>query len=204
MRLARKPIPGWVKRLAKVLTATVSYCNCLLPENIQVAAVRHMLDHATYSDEGSVSGDSSLTMGSEEDDVDHHLLTAPNSDVAFLQDAPEAYIKEALGFPLFECSLIPSRCHYGLCSDQAQEGVLFHLQPKSQHRSCGAVLVSLGHLLKSIGCDISGLVSPKLSARLALRYDVKGAVLKARANPGALLKGFEVCLAAQVQPPIDT
>nr|GEV32420.1 zinc finger, CCHC-type [Tanacetum cinerariifolium] len=59
-------------------------------------------------------------MGSEEDNVDHHLLTAPNSDVAFLQDIPtteisngskEAYIKEALGFPLFECSLIPSRCN---------------------------------------------------------------------------------------------
>ncbi|GJW69070.1 hypothetical protein Tco_0123494 [Tanacetum coccineum] len=81
--------------------------------------------------------------------------------------------------------------------DQAQEGVMFHLQPKSQHRSCGAVLVSLGRLLQNIGCDISGPVSPKL-------YDVKGAVLRARANPEALLKGFEVCLAAQVQPPIDT
>ncbi|PWA80729.1 Acyl-CoA N-acyltransferase [Artemisia annua] len=29
-------------------------------------------------------------------------------------------------------------------------------------------------------------------------------VLRARANPGALLKGFEVWLAAHVQPPIDT
>ncbi|GJU04661.1 retrotransposon-related protein [Tanacetum coccineum] len=37
-------------------------------------------------DEGSVSGDSSLTIRSEEDDAYHHLLTAPNSDVAFLQD----------------------------------------------------------------------------------------------------------------------
>nr|GEY30997.1 hypothetical protein [Tanacetum cinerariifolium] len=85
MRLTGKPIPGWVNRLAKV----GSYCNCLLPENIQVAAVRHMPDHTTYSDEGSVSGDSSLTMGSEEDDIDHHLLTTPNSDVAFLQDTPD-------------------------------------------------------------------------------------------------------------------
>ncbi|PWA44870.1 Acyl-CoA N-acyltransferase [Artemisia annua] len=36
------------------------------------------------------------------------------------------------------------------------------------------------------------------------RTDLKGAVLRARANPGTLLKGFEVCLAAHVQPPIDT
>lgn len=34
--------------------------------------------------------------------------------------------------------------------------------------------------------------------------DLKGTVLRARANPGALLKGFEVCLAAHVQPPINT
>nr|GEV68073.1 acyl-CoA N-acyltransferase [Tanacetum cinerariifolium] len=34
--------------------------------------------------------------------------------------------------------------------------------------------------------------------------DLKGAVLRARASPGALLKGFEVCLAAHVQPPINT
>lgn len=36
------------------------------------------------------------------------------------------------------------------------------------------------------------------------RTDLKGAVLRARANPGVLLKGFEVCLAAHVQPPINT
>ncbi|GKC20838.1 acyl-CoA N-acyltransferase [Tanacetum coccineum] len=34
--------------------------------------------------------------------------------------------------------------------------------------------------------------------------DLKGAVLRAKASPGALLKGFEVCLAAHVQPPINT
>ncbi|KAI3829408.1 hypothetical protein L1987_03531 [Smallanthus sonchifolius] len=42
----------------------------------------------TSSRSWSVSGDSSLTMESEEDEVDHHLLTAPNSDVTFLQDTP--------------------------------------------------------------------------------------------------------------------
>nr|GEZ15158.1 hypothetical protein [Tanacetum cinerariifolium] len=88
IRLTGKPIPGWVNSLAKV----GSYCNCLLPKNIQVVAVRRMLDHATYFDEDSVSGDSSLTMGSEENDVDHHLLTAPYIDVAFLQDTPTTEI----------------------------------------------------------------------------------------------------------------
>lgn len=92
MRLTGKPIPGWVNRLAKV----GSYCNCLLPENIEVAAVRHLPDHATYSDGGSSSGDSSLTMGSEEEEVDHHLFTEPNSDVAFLQDRPMRPAKDAL------------------------------------------------------------------------------------------------------------
>ncbi|GKE11753.1 deSI-like protein, partial [Tanacetum coccineum] len=72
MRLTGKTIPKWVNRLAK-----------FVPENIQVAAIRHMPNQATYSDEGSVSGDPSLAMGSEEDDVDHHLLTTPNSDEAF-------------------------------------------------------------------------------------------------------------------------
>ncbi|KVH91967.1 protein of unknown function DUF862, eukaryotic [Cynara cardunculus var. scolymus] len=76
MRLTGKPIPGWVNRLAKV----GSYCNCLLPENIEVAAVRHLPDHATYSEE----------------EVDHHLLTEPNSDVAFLQDRPMRLAKDAL------------------------------------------------------------------------------------------------------------
>ncbi|KAK1419036.1 hypothetical protein QVD17_28192 [Tagetes erecta] len=92
IQLTGKPIPGWVNRLAKV----GSFCNCLLPENIQVAAVRHLPDHATYSNEGSISGDSSLTMESEEDEVDHHLLTAPNSDVAFLQDTPVRLAKDLL------------------------------------------------------------------------------------------------------------
>lgn len=93
MRLTGKPIPGWVNRLAKL----GSFCNCLLPENIQVAAVRHLPDHATISDEDSDSGDSSLTMGSEEDEVDnHHLLNESNSDVAFLQETPVRLAKDLL------------------------------------------------------------------------------------------------------------
>ncbi|XP_048435870.1 deSI-like protein At4g17486 isoform X4 [Pyrus x bretschneideri] len=45
MRLTGKTIPGWVNRLARV----GSFCNCLLPENIQISAVRRLPDHPTYS-----------------------------------------------------------------------------------------------------------------------------------------------------------
>ncbi|KAJ0778794.1 putative PPPDE peptidase domain-containing protein [Helianthus annuus] len=95
-RLTGNPIPRWVNRLAKL----GSLCNCLLSEKIQVRAVGHIPEHATYSgDQGSESGYSSLTMLSEGEDEDEedshhhdhvhdHLLTAPNMDVAFLQDKP--------------------------------------------------------------------------------------------------------------------
>ncbi|KAI3787061.1 hypothetical protein L1987_41245 [Smallanthus sonchifolius] len=36
------------------------------------------------------------------------------------------------------------------------------------------------------------------------RTDLKGTVLRARGNTGGFLKGFQVCLAAHVQPPINT
>ncbi|KAF5802303.1 putative transcription regulator GNAT family [Helianthus annuus] len=36
------------------------------------------------------------------------------------------------------------------------------------------------------------------------RTDLKGTVLRARGNTGGFLKGFQVCLAAHVQPPVNT
>uniref|UniRef100_A0A3N7EA19 PPPDE domain-containing protein n=1 Tax=Populus trichocarpa TaxID=3694 RepID=A0A3N7EA19_POPTR len=44
-RLTGKPIPGWVNRMARL----GSFCNCLLPESIQITAVRHLPDHPTFS-----------------------------------------------------------------------------------------------------------------------------------------------------------
>ncbi|XP_042519093.1 deSI-like protein At4g17486 isoform X2 [Macadamia integrifolia] len=44
-RLTGKCIPGWVNRLARL----GSFCNCLLPESIQVTAIRHLPDHPAYS-----------------------------------------------------------------------------------------------------------------------------------------------------------
>lgn len=45
LQLTGKSIPGWVNRLARL----GSFCNCLLPESIQVTAVRHLPDHPVYS-----------------------------------------------------------------------------------------------------------------------------------------------------------
>ncbi|KAJ8754298.1 hypothetical protein K2173_002749 [Erythroxylum novogranatense] len=88
LQLTGKPIPGWVNRLARVVSG--SFCNCLLPESIQISAVRHLPDHPAYSDDddGSMSFASSISAGSEQEDADHHLLTTPNGDVAFLKEKP--------------------------------------------------------------------------------------------------------------------
>ncbi|KAM7260451.1 hypothetical protein ACFE04_016192 [Oxalis oulophora] len=103
LQLTGKPIPGWVNRMARV----GSFCNCLLPENIQISAVRHLPDHPAYSviqillhtddddDDGLLSIASSGSSESGED-VDHHLLTTPTSDVAFLKDKPVKLAKELL------------------------------------------------------------------------------------------------------------
>ncbi|XP_043718437.1 deSI-like protein At4g17486 isoform X2 [Telopea speciosissima] len=92
MRLTGKPIPGWVNRLARLVSG--SFCNCLLPENIQVTAIRHLPDHPAYSD-GSDSIASSAAEDSEEDS-DHHLLASPNGDVAFINERPMRLAKELL------------------------------------------------------------------------------------------------------------
>ncbi|RZB56886.1 DeSI-like protein isoform D [Glycine soja] len=44
-QLTGKPIPAWINRLARV----GSFCNCLLPESLQVAAVRHLPEHLALS-----------------------------------------------------------------------------------------------------------------------------------------------------------
>ncbi|MCD7455799.1 hypothetical protein HAX54_029653 [Datura stramonium] len=49
-RLTGKPIPGWVNRLARV----GSFCNCILPESIQVTRIRHLPDHQDFSEDGQI------------------------------------------------------------------------------------------------------------------------------------------------------
>ncbi|XP_062029761.1 deSI-like protein At4g17486 isoform X2 [Rosa rugosa] len=91
LRLTGKPIPGWVNRLARV----GSFCNCLLPENIQLSAVRHLPDHPPYSEEDDDDGSESIASsgtGSDEDS-NHHLLNAPIGDVAFVKETPVRVLK---------------------------------------------------------------------------------------------------------------
>lgn len=38
---------------------------------------------------------------------------------------------------------------------------------------------------------------------LKYKSELKDAVLKARASPGALLKGYDVCIAKHIQPSIE-
>lgn len=94
MRLTGKPIPGWVNRLARL----GSFCNCLLPESIQVTAVRHLPDHPAYSEDGTASVVTSAAGDSDEEeaDLDHHLLTVPNGDVAFVKEKPVRLARELL------------------------------------------------------------------------------------------------------------
>ncbi|KAF8412445.1 hypothetical protein HHK36_000409 [Tetracentron sinense] len=91
-RLTGKPIPGWVNRLARL----GSFCNCLLPESIQVTAVRHLPEHPAYSEDGSESVASSAAADSEEEELDHHLLTTSNGDVAYLKEKPVRLARELL------------------------------------------------------------------------------------------------------------
>ncbi|KAM3263737.1 DeSI-like protein [Capsicum baccatum] len=89
-RLTGKPIPGWVNRLARV----GSFCNCILPESIQVTRIRHLPDHQGSSEDGTDSGASSVTADSEGEGSDHQLLTVQNSDMAFLNEKPVRLAKE--------------------------------------------------------------------------------------------------------------
>ncbi|XP_058776402.1 deSI-like protein At4g17486 [Vicia villosa] len=85
--LTGKPIPAWVNRLARV----GSFCNCLLPESLQVEAVRHQPDHIPHSDEEETeSEDHSASDDSEEEDSNHHLLDPQNGVVSFMKEKPVA------------------------------------------------------------------------------------------------------------------
>ncbi|XP_049361672.1 deSI-like protein At4g17486 isoform X1 [Solanum verrucosum] len=92
--LTGKPIPGWVNRLARVVSG--SFCNCILPESIQVTRIRHLPDHQAFSEDGTDSDGSSVSVDSEEEDSDHQLLTVQNSDMAFLNEKPVRLAKELL------------------------------------------------------------------------------------------------------------
>ncbi|TKY55483.1 DeSI protein [Spatholobus suberectus] len=92
-QLTGKPIPAWVNRLARV----GSFCNCLLPENLQVAAVTHIPEHLAHSEEGSETDGLSASDESEDEDSNHHLLTTPNGgDVAIIKEKPMTQARDRL------------------------------------------------------------------------------------------------------------
>ncbi|XP_042029301.1 deSI-like protein At4g17486 [Salvia splendens] len=88
-RITGKSIPGWVNRLARM----GSFCNCLLPESIQATQVANLPDVEMCSEDG---GDNGATGDSEEEEIDHHLLTTANSEIAFLKDKPVRLAKDIL------------------------------------------------------------------------------------------------------------
>ncbi|KAG6393174.1 hypothetical protein SASPL_147409 [Salvia splendens] len=112
-RITGKSIPGWVNRLARM----GSFCNCLLPESIQATQVANLPDvemcsgkfykiplddinklyHAVHHLLGQKDGgDNGATGDSEEEEIDHHLLTTANSEIAFLKDKPVRLAKDIL------------------------------------------------------------------------------------------------------------
>ncbi|XP_019421690.1 PREDICTED: deSI-like protein At4g17486 isoform X1 [Lupinus angustifolius] len=93
-QLTGKPIPAWVNRLARVVSG--SFCNCLLPENLQVSAVRHLPEHVAYSDDEGSESDASVSDDSEEERSTHHFLTPTNGDVAFIHEKPVTLARDLL------------------------------------------------------------------------------------------------------------
>ncbi|CAI0524740.1 unnamed protein product [Linum tenue] len=98
MRLTGKPIPGWINRMARLVSG--SFCNCLLPESIKVAPVRHVAERYSAHTDDDCSGSiiSTVSLVSDEENSNHHLLPIPNGEVAFIKkkEKPIRLAKELL------------------------------------------------------------------------------------------------------------
>ncbi|KAL9282650.1 putative PPPDE putative peptidase domain-containing protein [Arabidopsis thaliana] len=97
LQVTGKPIPGWINRMARV----GSFCNCILPESIQLSSVNHpeALEFSDDNDGSEESVASSVSYETDGEGSDHHLITAPNSDIAYLQDRPVRLARELLQEP---------------------------------------------------------------------------------------------------------
>ncbi|KAL5698090.1 hypothetical protein ACHQM5_029171 [Ranunculus cassubicifolius] len=86
LRLTGKSIPGWINRLARL----GAVCSCLLPESLQVSAVKQIPEYHECSEE-DVS-DSHLGTNpferTESDEPSDHLLStsASDGDIAFIKE----------------------------------------------------------------------------------------------------------------------
>lgn len=95
-QLTGKSIPGWVNRLARI----GSFCNCLLPESIQVTTVRHTPEYQGLSEDGSESRSTEDQLESD-GEQDHHLLISSNGEAESIEreniwETPLKHIKEIL------------------------------------------------------------------------------------------------------------
>ncbi|XVE98280.1 hypothetical protein REPUB_Repub03eG0092000 [Reevesia pubescens] len=85
-RLTGRHIPGWVNRLARL----GSVCSCLLPESLQVTAVKQMPEYHEMDETESLST-ATPRDSTEIDDTDQEkYLLSPkdgNSDIAFVKEA---------------------------------------------------------------------------------------------------------------------
>lgn len=89
-RLTGKSIPGWVNRLARL----GAVCSCLLPESLQVSAVKQLPEYHNCEEDGNTSV--STTNAQEppppteeeydNDEQDKHLLPPPYNDVSFIKE----------------------------------------------------------------------------------------------------------------------
>ncbi|CAH8277964.1 unnamed protein product [Arabidopsis lyrata] len=102
LQVTGKPIPGWINRMARV----GSFCNCILPESIQLSSVNHpeALEFSDDNDGSEESVASSVSYETDGEGSDHHLITAPNSDIAYLQDRPVRLARELLQEPTDDAS----------------------------------------------------------------------------------------------------
>ncbi|KAG2303843.1 hypothetical protein Bca52824_032494 [Brassica carinata] len=82
LQLTGKPILGWINRLARV----GSFCNCLLPESIQLTAVSAPSEHLEFSDEDESNSEASSV--SDEEGPGHRLIHVADREVVYLQNKP--------------------------------------------------------------------------------------------------------------------
>ncbi|KAL0762673.1 hypothetical protein Bca101_078824 [Brassica carinata] len=91
LQLTGKPIPGWINRLARL----GSFCNCLLPESVQLTAVSAPSERLEFSDEDESNSEaSSGSDDDEEEGSEKHLINVADREVVYLQNKPVRLTRE--------------------------------------------------------------------------------------------------------------
>ncbi|KAH0863239.1 hypothetical protein HID58_080450 [Brassica napus] len=90
LQLTGKPVPGWINRLARV----GSFCNCLLPESIQLTAVSAPSERLEFSDEDESNSEASSV--SDDEGPEHRLINVADREVVYLQNKPVRLTREEI------------------------------------------------------------------------------------------------------------